>query len=109
MIKITVSRFPADKTGPNIVDPLITSEAGARARGEAEIDANGYNMMITQVTGPLQDSQIDYAPGAVTQVIDDEQAAWQGIAERTAIVISRTGDAFTATMAADIERLAVDE
>ena len=108
MIEVTVSRYPADKQGEDIVDPLITSEAGANVRGQAEIDANGYNMMITQVTGPLQDAQIDYAPGTITEVLDDEQEAWRGTTERTALVIERTENTFTATMAADIERLAED-
>jgi len=43
MIEILVSRFPGDKRGPRISDPLITSVPVALARGAAEINRRCSN------------------------------------------------------------------
>lgn len=106
MIEITVSRYPADKQGPDIVDPLITSKAGAEARGQGEIDANGYNILLVSGNGPLRDNHIE--PGALVESMDLEQQAWRGQVERSAIVITRTKESFSATMAMEIERRSED-
>jgi len=102
MIEITVERYPGDHPGPDIVDPLITSAAGARARGNGEIDAHGYDMLIVSGNGPLRADHIP--PGSLVEVTDTEQQAWRGQVERSAIVITRTGDTFSATQSLELER-----
>lgn len=102
MIEVTVERYPGDHPGPDIVDPLITSEAGARARANGEIDAQGYNALIVAANGPLRDDHIE--PGALVEVVDTEQHAWRGQVERSAIVITRDGEDFSATQALEVER-----
>ena len=101
MISVTVERYPGDHPGPDIVDPMITSDAGARARANGEIDAQGYNALIVAANGPLLTDHIE--PGALPEIIDTEQQAWRGQIERAAIAITKTGDTFTATQALEIE------
>ena len=103
MIEIEVSRFPGDKKGPAIVDPLIRSEAGARERGQGEIDANGYDALIVAGTGPLRSHQIE--PGALIENMDTEQEIWRGQVERSAITITKTKDSFTSRLALEVERV----
>ena len=102
MIEVTVSRAPGDRQGDDITDALITSEAGARARANAEIDANMYNRTLIQSTGPFRDQHI--APGALIENLDTEQQAWQGQVERSAITMTRSGDSYQETIALEIER-----
>lgn len=102
MIEVTVERYPGDHPGPDIVDPLITSAAGARARGNGEIDAAGYNVQIIAANGPLRDDHI--APSALVEVLDIERQAWRGQVERSAITLTRSGTSFSATQSVEIEK-----
>lgn len=101
MIEVTVKRGLGDRPGPDIVDPLIRSDGGARERGQGEIDENGYDAMLVRTNGYLSDDQIE--PGAVVECVDIEQAAYRGYVERSAIVIEKTGETFVATQAFEIE------
>lgn len=101
MIDVTVTSGLGDRQGDDIVDALITSESGARERGQGEIDENGYDALLVATTGYLSDDQIE--PGAVVECIDIEQAAYRGYVERSAIVIEKNGTAFSATQALEIE------
>ncbi len=102
MIEITVSREPGDRQGDDITDALITSAAGARARANAEIDANMYNRTLVQSTGPFRDVHIE--PGAIIETLDAEQQAWRGQVERSAITITRSGNTYQETIALETER-----
>ena len=44
-MKIKVQRIPADKQGPDIIDPLLTSEVVGVARGTREIDYSASKMV----------------------------------------------------------------
>lgn len=101
MIDVTVERYPGDHPGPDIVDSLIISSAGARARANGEIDAS-HDAMIISANGPLRDDHI--APGSLIEVVDMERSAWRAQVERSAITLTRNGDNFTATQALEVEK-----
>lgn len=101
MISVKVTRGAGDRQGAAVVDALITSEAGARERGNGEIDATGYDALLVATNGYLSDDHIE--PGAVVECVDIERQAYRGYAERSAIVLEKSGTSFSATQALEIE------
>lgn len=101
MIEVTVERAPADKAGPEISDPLITSIEAAIARGTAEIDRQCTNRVVVAGTMPLA---VDIAPGQIAQVGDAEHGTYRGMVKRVAINLSKQGKDLTATASLQIER-----
>lgn len=53
MVNITVRRGAGDKTGNPIIEPLLTTEAAAVARGRAELDRRGQPKTIVTLTAPI--------------------------------------------------------
>ena len=103
MISVIVERAPADKQGPDISDPLITSALVAVERGRNEIDANCSSREIVQSAGPYKGF---IRPGSMVEVADSEQQVWRGKVQSCAIVITRDGDSFSADTNLTIERVA---
>lgn len=52
-ITVTVTHPPGDAVADPVADPLICTEPVARARGHAELDANGPNITRVTATGPF--------------------------------------------------------
>ena len=76
MIRVTVQRAPADRPGPDISDPLITSAAVAVERGRNEIDRNCSPRLIdTRTTG----LRVDLQPGMLIEVSDADGSVWRGL------------------------------
>lgn len=75
MIRIIAQRAPADRTGPDISDPLITSAAAAVERGRNEIDRNGSPRLIDTRTTVLR---VDLQPGMLVEVSDADGSVWRG-------------------------------
>ncbi len=102
MISILVERSPADRTGEDIVDPLLTSEAAALERGRNEIDAQYSDRNMVTVTGP---HRCWIQPGLLVQY-HGLRASWRGMVTRCAITITRDGDSFNADRSLEMERQA---
>lgn len=100
MISIIVERSPADRTGEDIVDPLLTSETAALERGRNEIDANSTDRNMVTVTGPHRRW---VPPGSLVEY-HGRRATWRGKIIRCAITITRDGDSFTADRSLEMER-----
>ncbi len=100
MISVKVERSPADRQGPKIADPLISSEIVARARGLAEIDRHCSNRK--QINGNC--AHLGHVrTGLIVSVLDSEKGEYRGMITRSARVITREGDSFTATTPLTIE------
>ena len=103
MISITVIRGAGDRPGQAITDPLIAgSEAAARARANAELDAAGSQReRVTLEIAP----QAGLAPGQVVEVREIGRAPWRGMitAIRMEIAASPQGGEMTLTRAFTLE------
>ena len=100
MIAITVARAPADRQGPDISDPLLTTDLAARERGRVEIDRASTNRAVVSMSGPYRRF---VAPGALVDVAGRRER-WRGLVRRSSITISRSGDGFQADLALELER-----
>ena len=90
MIRIVVSRPPADRPGQDIADPLLSgSRAAATARANAELDANGSPRERVSV-------EIDPQPGlAVNELIavqEQGKAPWRGLIDSIRMEITASTD-----------------
>lgn len=101
MISVIAQRQPADKPGPDISDPLITSTVVATERGRNEIDANGSaRQTVTLDIEPRSGLRINH----IVEVQDLEQVAWRGLLTGINLVASRDNDSVTRTIQVIIER-----
>lgn len=103
MKTVIVQRPPADRQGPDIISPLITSESIAVARGTAEIDLECSNRVLVSGAIPVQAAIL---PGTVVAVTDLETGAWRGMLRQFAVTIDRSEQGLTATANVTIERVA---
>lgn len=102
MIRVIAQRAPADRSGPDISDPLITSAACAVERGRNEIDRNCSPRLIDTRTTVLR---VDLQPGMLLEVSDADGTAWRGLL--TAITHRASmGDEPTLESVLTIERVA---
>ena len=103
MISITVIRGAGDRPGQTITDPLIAgSEAAARARANAELDAAGSQReRVTLEIAP----QAGLAPGQVVEVREIGRDPWRGMitAIRMEITAAPQGGAMTLARGFTIE------
>jgi len=101
-MKIIVSRPPADRPGPDIVEALLTSEPAAIARGRREIDHSTALRSIESGNCPLLPAM---ATGSLISVTT-ARGSYRGKLTlwATTIDISEDGGDFTATTAVTIER-----
>jgi hypothetical protein len=101
-MKIIVTRPPADRQGPDIVDPLLTTDAAGIARGTREVDYHSSNRLVVRGNCPL----LPYmATGALVNVTD-ASGSYRGKLKSYAVAIdiSEDGREFAATTALSIER-----
>jgi hypothetical protein len=101
MIKALVKRGPADRPGPDITNPLITSVQAAVARGRAEIDRNCSHRVLVSSTGPFTGW---IKPGALVEVADSEQVAWRGMVRSTALTMAMEDGEYKVDINLTIER-----
>lgn len=101
MMQVTVQRQPANRQGPDIVDPLLVSEPVAVERGRNEIDANCTpRVQVVMETVPLAGVRIN----RVVEVQDMAAPAWRGLLTGIAIRMSRDGEQVSASMSLTVER-----
>lgn len=100
MIAVTVQRAPGDKQGPDITDPLLTSDQAAVERGRNEIDAQCSNRSTVSCTGP---HRLFVRPGLIVEY-QGLRETWRGMVRRCALTVTRDGDSFSADRSLEIER-----
>jgi len=103
MISVIVQRTPADRQGPDISDPLITSEPVAVERGRNEIDYHSSNREFISGNGPLRGF---IRPGLLVRVADMENAPYLAKVTACALVLTRSDTNFEADINLTLERRA---
>lgn len=103
MISVIVERQPADRQGPDISEPLITSEAVAVERGRNEIDASCSSREIVTGSGPLRGY---LQPGKLIEIMDMESGPWRGRITAFSLTLTRGETDFSADMNLTVERIA---
>lgn len=104
MISVTVQRDPANRRGPDISDPLITSEAVAVERGRNEIDANcSQRQLVTLDVMPVAGVRVN----SLVEVQGIDVQPWRGMVTAIAIRVALDGDQLTRTMTLTVEREAI--
>jgi hypothetical protein len=101
-VNIIVSRPPGDKQGPDIVDPLLTSDPAGVARATSAIDHHSTNRSLERGNCVL----MPYMPtGALINVTEDT-GRYRGKLTAFSIIIDldESGRDFTATAAVSIEK-----
>lgn len=91
MNPIIVKRQPADKPGPEISDPLITSEPVAIAHATAKIDHN----FSDRTAFALNCGFIDYIPWGEIGRVDKDDGGRPGMATDYEINLSLSGETYT--------------
>jgi hypothetical protein len=106
MISVTVKRGAGDRTGPEIVDSMISSEAQAVQRGRIEIDKQCSNRMIVQCSGPFR---VYMRPGALVHVLDAEFGEYIAMLKQYSFDIKIGKKSYSAITTVNMERLIVNE
>lgn len=101
-MKINVTRLPGTKQGPDIVDPLLTSDPAGIARGTREIDYHSSNRSQERGNCPL----MAYMPTGSTVSVSEATGKYRGKLTSFALTIdiSEDGRDFTATTSVSIEK-----
>ena len=101
-MQITVSRLPADRQGPDIVDALLTDDRVGVARGRREID---YNCSF-RTEEACQCPKHDYIPTGALALITEAAERWPGMVRywSLTLTIDDAGTRFTADTRLSIER-----
>jgi len=101
MISVVVQRQPADKPGPDISDPLITSTTVAIERGRNEIDAScSPRQIVTVDIEPIAGLRVN----RLVEIQDIEQVAWRGLVTNIDLREIRSGDQVNHSMQLTIEK-----
>lgn len=100
-MQATVQRYPADKQGVNIVDPLLTSHAVAIARGRREVDYNCSNRDKPSCQCPVL---ARIPTGSLVRVIEEfgERAGLCRYRSQT-FTITENGEQYTANTRLTVE------
>lgn len=102
-MRVEVIRGSGDRTGPDISDALLCTEAAAIERGRIEIDRNSTPRELVSLTVPLT----YIAPGSLVEVADSESAPWRGLVTGCRLTWRRDIDSLTAESELNIEREAL--
>ncbi len=94
MISIVVQQTPADFQGPDIIDPLIVTDAMALSKGGVEISKNHKNRRSISGTCVLQPYM---QPGSIVLYTDRQGNQFRALLKRSPLTIDRQKDSFTAT------------
>lgn len=98
-VNVVVSRPPADKPGPDIVDSLITDSNVARERGRAYINHHCSSRKVVSGNGPKNSLMF---PTKLTEVIKTAKR-YRGILTMYSRSYNRSGNNFTIDSAVTIE------
>ena len=101
-MKIIVSRAPADRQGPDIVDPLLVTDPVGIARGTREIDYHSSNRSTERGNCIL----MPYMPTGSLVNVTEAGGSYKGLLKSYSVIIdiSEDGRDFSATTAISIER-----
>ncbi|MGV0961806.1 MAG: hypothetical protein ACOYB1_18430 [Limnohabitans sp.] len=101
-MKILVTRPPADKQGPDVVDALLVTDPAGIARGRREIDYHSTNRSQERGNCPL----LPYMPTGSLINVTEAGGSYRGKLQSYSITIdiSDDGREFTASTAIAIER-----
>lgn len=91
-VNVIVTRDAGDVPAPDIIDPLITTEAIAIQRGCSFIDANHKSRMLAVVNGPFREWM---APGSLLEIIDSELASYKTLLTDITLTVSKSDTGFT--------------
>jgi len=98
---VVVQRSPGDKQGPDINDPLITSEPVAVERGRNEIDANcSSRQLVTMEIVPRSGLRIN----RIIEVQALTGAPWRGLLTDISITMAREEERVNRAMILTIEK-----
>jgi len=101
-MKILVTRPPADKQGPDIVDSLLVTEQAGVARGRREIDYHSSNRNQKRGNCPL----LPYMPTGSLMAVTEAGGSYRGKLQSYSVTvdINEDGRDFSMTTAISIER-----
>ncbi len=99
-ITIEIIHGTGDAPAEPVVDPLINSDAVARARGHAELDANGPNKKNISATGPYTGW---LQPGLVLTLREHDTGDRVGVLDSFEIHGQVTSDGVTLDEAMEVE------
>ena len=101
-MQITVSRSPANRQGPDIIDEMLTSDLVGVARGRREVDYNSTGRVDESCQCPAH----DYIPTGSLVRITEAAEQWAGLVRywSLTLTVDDTGDRFTADTRLSIER-----
>ena len=74
------------KPGPDIVDPLLTSETIARVRGNSEINKSFSDRVIVSGSIILRNWE---SPGSIASCVDNQIGEYRGMLKNFAITVNR--------------------
>jgi hypothetical protein len=98
-----IQRHPADVEGPDIVDPLLTSEEAIIQRGRAEINENSKSKV--DVSCNLIPGVGYIEPGTIVEVSDMELGKVRGMATSYSFSGSISKDSFDFSVSFNYEKI----
>jgi len=101
-MRVTVQRLPADRQGPDISDPLLTTIEAMTQRGRGEVNENAKSKM--NVSGAMASSTDDIEPCSVIRVTDLEKGQYSAVVDSFSQVFDVKGKSFTASTSITFER-----
>lgn len=99
-MKIIVERVPANKWGPDVVDPLLTTEVVGIARGTREIDYHSTNRSMENGNCIL----LPYMASGSLINVTEATRVYKGKLKKYSVTIDVSGRVYTATSAVEIEK-----
>lgn len=98
-MSVIVTRFPGDKPGPNIVDPILKTREAQEERGRQEINTNGSDRVLE--SGTIIGTGFK-KPGSMLQISND-----QGVvkAKLTSFSLQIVSQPFSLTSSIRAERI----
>lgn len=101
-MQITVTRAPANRQGPDIVDELLTDSRVGIARGGREVDYN----CTSRTNESCQCPQHDFIETGTLVGVTEAAERWPGVVRywSLTLTVDDTGERFTADTRLSIER-----
>lgn len=100
-MQLTVLRGAGARLAPDVVEPLLASEAAGIERGRREINYHGSGRTLEQCQCPLHDF---IETGSLVWITESEQQ-WSGLVRYFSLTVTvEVGGHFTADTALHVER-----
>ena len=100
-VSVLVVRGSGDSYGPEVQDPLITTDEAARERGRNLLDRYAARKANVQLTCPFRSLM---RPGVLVEVLDLERPRWRGLLTGQTINIAVNGEDIIAETVLTIEQ-----